>query len=132
MHVANLYIDSCSDLSLTNGVINYNMGSPRPVNTVATYTCNNGYTLRGDTTRTCGSDGQWSGNDPTCQGKSPLTTDYLSYVPPQLLSALTYLPSTTELFHTAPEQLTTDQLEQRPPISVLVATVLMELSPGCV
>ncbi len=65
--------------------------SSRPVNTVATYTCTNGYTLSVPTTRTCGSDGEWSGNDPTCQRKSPLTTDHLSYVPPQLLSALTCL-----------------------------------------
>ncbi len=83
-HVANLYIDSCSDLSLlTNGVINYDniMGSPRPVNTVATYTCTSSFTLMGNTTRTCGSDGQWSGSAPTCQRESPLITNYLHMYP---------------------------------------------------
>ncbi len=63
---------TCSDLTVpANGMIGYNMGtaSLRPVGTVATYTCNTGYTLNGGTTRTCGSDGVWSGSAPTCQGK---------------------------------------------------------------
>ncbi|XP_064386375.1 sushi, von Willebrand factor type A, EGF and pentraxin domain-containing protein 1-like isoform X2 [Halichondria panicea] len=66
---------TCFDLpSLTNGIINYGgAGSPgsRPVDTVATYTCNPGYTLNGDTTRTCGSDGLWSGSAPVCQPDCP-------------------------------------------------------------
>ncbi len=65
-------IVTCSALiSLTNGDIDYGGGSPdnRPVDTVATYTCNPGYTLIGDSTRTCGSDGVWSGSDPICQRK---------------------------------------------------------------
>ena len=36
----------------------------------ATYSCNIGFTLNGDQTRTCGSDGSWSGSEPSCQGKS--------------------------------------------------------------
>ncbi len=32
----------------------------------ATYTCNTGYTLIGANTRTCGGNGQWTPNDPTC------------------------------------------------------------------
>ncbi len=50
---------TCSNLT-DNGMIAYNMGtsSTRPVGTVATYTCVTGYTLNGDTTRTCGSDGE--------------------------------------------------------------------------
>ncbi len=65
----------CSDLpSLTNGDIDYGGGgstNSRPVDTVATYTCTTGYTLSGvsSTTRTCGSDGLWSGSPPTCQRK---------------------------------------------------------------
>ena len=62
----------CTDLmDLVNGGIVYDMETKdnRPVNTVATYTCNTGYTLNGSsTTRTCGSDGVWSGSDPTCEG----------------------------------------------------------------
>ncbi len=58
---------TCSDLTnVTNGMISYNMetASPRPVGTVATYTCNPGYTLNGGSTRTCRSDGMWSGKTP--------------------------------------------------------------------
>ncbi len=63
---------TCSDLTVpANGMISYSMGtvSLRPVNTVATYTCTTGYTLNGGTTRTCGSDGVWSGSPLTCQRK---------------------------------------------------------------
>ena len=64
---------TCSDLpSLTNGDTDYGVAGStdsRPVDTVATYTCNPGFTLNGDTTRTCGSDGVWSGLAPTCQRK---------------------------------------------------------------
>ena len=35
-------------------------------NSVATYTCNKGYTLIGDVTRLCLGTGLWSGNEPTC------------------------------------------------------------------
>ena len=35
----------------------------------ATYTCNSGYTLTGDTTSTCGATGQWSSSAPTCDCK---------------------------------------------------------------
>ncbi len=68
-------IEICSDLpSPTNGDINYGGGDgstgSRPVDTVATYTCNTGYTLNGGSTRTCesgGSGGVWSGSAPVCE-----------------------------------------------------------------
>ncbi len=65
---------TCSDLpALEFGDIDYAGGGSmnnRPVDTVATYICNTGYTLNGDTsTRTCGSDGMWSGSVSTCQSK---------------------------------------------------------------
>ena len=50
----------------TNGMVD------EPRNTFgsnATYTCDTGYTLNGDTTRTCGNDGSWSGSEPTCNRK---------------------------------------------------------------
>ncbi|XP_064386164.1 uncharacterized protein LOC135334777 [Halichondria panicea] len=66
---------TCPDLIVpANGMISYNMGSasPRPVSTVATYTCNSGYTLNGgSSTRTCGSNGVWSGSELTCQPNCP-------------------------------------------------------------
>ena len=34
----------------------------------ATYSCNTGYNLVGDSTRTCQATGNWSGSEPTCQG----------------------------------------------------------------
>ena len=34
----------------------------------ATYSCNTGYNLVGDSTRTCQATGEWSGSEPTCQG----------------------------------------------------------------
>ena len=34
----------------------------------ATYSCNTGYNLCGDSTHTCPATGQWSGSAPTCQG----------------------------------------------------------------
>ena len=33
----------------------------------ASYTCNSGYELQGDSTRTCQNNGQWSGDAPTCE-----------------------------------------------------------------
>ncbi len=86
---------TCSDLpSLANGDIDYGgAGSPdnRPVNTVATYTCVTGYTLKGDT-RTCGSDGVWSGSAPVCRRKwnGLCTVCLLSVSSPIQVTALTY------------------------------------------
>ncbi len=73
-YTTNTVPTTCSDLTVpTNGMIGYNMAtSPRPVNTVATYTCVTGYTLQtygGNTTRTCGSDGVWSGSAVACYRK---------------------------------------------------------------
>ena len=39
-------------------------------NSVVTYTCDVGYTLQGSNSRTCQSNGQWSGSVPQCIGKS--------------------------------------------------------------
>ena len=37
-------------------------------NQTATYSCNTGYNLTGDSTRTCQATGNWSGSAPTCVG----------------------------------------------------------------
>ena len=63
---------TCSDLPpLMNGGITYEAGlvDSRPVDTFATYTCDNGYTLTGGNFRVCQNDGTWSGSTPTCQRK---------------------------------------------------------------
>ena len=37
-------------------------------NSTATYSCNDGFNLVGDTTRTCLASGNWSDSAPTCEG----------------------------------------------------------------
>ncbi len=64
---------TCSDLPpLINGGITYTAGltDSRPINTVATYTCDNGYTLTGGSFRQCHNDRTWSGSAASsCQRK---------------------------------------------------------------
>ncbi len=60
----------CEDLTLANGVVTYNPSTtPRLEDTVATHTCNTGYTLEGASIRTCQSDRQWSLTAPSCNGE---------------------------------------------------------------
>ena len=49
-----------------NGQVNHTAGTT--VGQTATYSCNTGYSLVGDNTRTCQAIGNWSGSTPTCQG----------------------------------------------------------------
>ncbi|XP_064386051.1 sushi, von Willebrand factor type A, EGF and pentraxin domain-containing protein 1-like [Halichondria panicea] len=87
---------TCFDLSsLVNGNVHYGgAGSPgsRPVDTVVTYNCNTGFTLTGGSTRTCGSDGMWSGSAPTCQQIT--CTDLLS---PPNNGAISYNGGSTDI-----------------------------------
>ncbi len=63
----------CDDLTLANGVVTYNPSTtPRLEDTVATHTCNTGYNLDGDKTRTCQNDRQWSSAAPSCNGENEL------------------------------------------------------------
>ena len=48
-----------------NGSVNHTAGT---FGQTATYSCNTGYNLVGDSTRTCQATGNWSGSAPTCQG----------------------------------------------------------------
>ena len=43
--------------------------SGNTVGETADYTCNTGFILVGDSTLTCGGDGQWSGSPPVCNRK---------------------------------------------------------------
>ena len=45
------------------------MSSETTFMSAATYTCNAGYNLTGLISRTCGSDGVWSPDAPTCHSK---------------------------------------------------------------
>ena len=46
----------------------------------ATYSCNTGYNLVGDSTRTCEATGNWSGSAPFCQSMLLQGVSFLSYV----------------------------------------------------
>ena len=49
-----------------NGQVNHTAGTT--MGQTATYSCNTGYNLVGNRTRTCQAMGNWSGSVPTCQG----------------------------------------------------------------
>ncbi len=73
----NIIIAACPDLTaLINGMIGYDIGitGPRLVGTMATYTCNTGYTLTQDSVRVCQNDRTWSGSTPTCQGEDKINS----------------------------------------------------------
>ena len=54
-----------------NGVVHTVPGTY--VNSVATYSCNPGYNLTGNTQRVCQSSGLWSKSAPFCAGKATNT-----------------------------------------------------------
>ena len=59
-------------LSLTdpnNGIINCSLGDDNITSyeDTCSFTCDTGYELTGSDTRTCQSDGSWSGSDAICQ-----------------------------------------------------------------
>ena len=49
-----------------NGQVTHTAGMT--LGQTATYSCNTGYNLVGNSTRTCQATGVWSGSEPTCQG----------------------------------------------------------------
>ena len=57
----------CGSLSNpANGSVNHTAGTTFRQN--ATYSCDTGYNLVGNSTSTCQATGNWSGSSPTCQG----------------------------------------------------------------
>ena len=61
-----LTVVNCGTLSNpANGQVNHTAGTT--LGQTATYSCNTGYNLVGDNTRTCQATGTWSGSAPTCQ-----------------------------------------------------------------
>lgn len=58
----------CSNLEhIDNGRVDYPNRRP---GTTATYTCNPDFHISGTRTRTCGDNGEWSGEEPTCERKN--------------------------------------------------------------
>ena len=61
---------TCVGVSLSNGAVNYNSShvsvARYPVNTVATFSCNRGYSRSGAGSRTCQTSGEWNQHTPTC------------------------------------------------------------------
>ena len=65
----------CSTLTEpANGQVSHTAGTT--FGETATYSCDTGYNLVGDNTRTCGATGVWSGCAPTCQGMLLLEMEY--------------------------------------------------------
>ena len=62
-----LTVVDCGNLTHpTNGSVNHTAGTT--FRQTATYSCNTGYNLVGNSTRTCQATGNWSGSALTCQG----------------------------------------------------------------
>ena len=62
-----LAVVDCGNLTdPANGQVNHTTGTT--FRQTATYACNIGYYLVGDSTRTCQATGNWSASAPTCQG----------------------------------------------------------------
>ena len=62
------YVVDCGALpNPLNGMVIFTITT---VLSTASYSCDTGYTLFGNSTRTCQTDGTWSGSSPTCDGKS--------------------------------------------------------------
>ena len=58
-----MVVDCGSLLNPQNGAVNT---SGTTLNSVANYSCNEGYEINGTMTRTCGDDGNWSMVEPNC------------------------------------------------------------------
>jgi len=74
-----IYVVSCPVLTnLYNGVVNCSLGDDRvpSYEDICNFTCNTGYMLTSSDTRTCQSNGSWSGSDEVCgRGMSLLDID---------------------------------------------------------
>ena len=67
MYIFLLTVVDCGSLTdPDNGQVTLTAGTT--LGQTATYSCNTGYNLVGDSTRTCQATGIWSGSAPTCQG----------------------------------------------------------------
>ena len=72
LHLIMTVVDCRSLNDPANGSVTYTSGTT--FGQTATYSCETGYNLVGDSTRTCQATGNWSGSAPACQGM--LVKDY--------------------------------------------------------
>ena len=64
-----LSLVTCGALSIPNGIVTYSNGPVNgayPVNVVASFRCNSGYSRHGLSSRTCLNTGQWNQHTPSC------------------------------------------------------------------
>ena len=74
-----LAVVDCGNLTdPANGQVNHTSGTT--FGQTATYSCNTGYNLVGDSTHTCQATVEWSGSVPTCQGLLLKVISFLPYV----------------------------------------------------
>ena len=67
VHIILLTAVDCGNLTdPANGQVDHTAGTR--FGQTATYSCDTGYNLVGDSTRTCQAEGHWSRSAPTCQG----------------------------------------------------------------
>ena len=77
-----LIVVDCGTLNATtNGQVSYTAGTT--YQQTATYSCDTGYNLVGDSIRTCQADGTWFGSAPTCQSMLLLSTPECMYKEPR-------------------------------------------------
>ena len=70
--ILHLTVVNCGTLTNPmNGRVNHTAGTT--FGQIANYSCNTGYNMVGDNTRTCQATGVWSGSAPTCEGMQWLT-----------------------------------------------------------
>ena len=76
---SHLTVMDCGSLTdPANGQVSHTAGTTYQL--TATYSCDTGYNLVGDSTRTCQATGVWSGRESICQGMLLLEYYVLEYV----------------------------------------------------
>ena len=68
MHAVFFCLVTCPSLSISNGTLNCTLGGDGVLSfgDTCSFTCATGYELTGSDTRTCQSDGSWSGSVAVC------------------------------------------------------------------
>ena len=83
MFVRHFVVVTCSALTLSNGGVNYStnaVSQSYTVDTVASFSCNRGYSLSGSTSRTCQTSRLWTSELPTCSQSDNLDEEYFTVI----------------------------------------------------